>query len=129
MWTPGAVMSGWYNGSPGVPRDEKSASTCARGSLFVGTSGFEPSSSIQCDSELVGSVTPILQPPATPIPQGATLWGFNVFWSGPSFPAAKTTVIPRLVTFLVASLIGSLGSNAPLVPQELFTTLMLYCSW
>src|SRR5437867_3405026 len=73
MWTPGAVISGWYSGSPGIPRDEKSASTCARGSLFVGTSGFEPSSSIQCDSELVGSVTPTLQPAATPITQGATL--------------------------------------------------------
>src|SRR6266704_1873589 len=73
IWTPGAVMSGWYNGSPRMPRDEKSASTCARGSLFVGTSGFEPSSSMQCDSELVGSVTPILQPAATPITQGATL--------------------------------------------------------
>src|SRR5881628_454103 len=73
MCTPGAVMSGWYSGSPGMPRDEKSASTWALGSLFVGTSGFEPSSSIQCDSELVGSATPILQPAATPITQGATL--------------------------------------------------------
>ncbi len=52
-----------------------------------------------------------------------------MFCAGPSFPAANTTVMPRLVTFLVASLIGSLGSNAPVVPQELFTTLMLYCRW
>src|SRR2546426_339602 len=25
-WTPGAVTVGWYSGSPGTPRDEKSAS-------------------------------------------------------------------------------------------------------
>jgi len=66
-----------------------------------------------------------LQPAATPITQGATLYGLSVFWSGPSFPAANTTVIPLLLTFLVALLIGSFGSNGPLVPQELFTTLML----
>src|SRR5213079_1350448 len=129
MCTPGAVMSGWYNGSSGMPREEKSASTCALGSLLVGTSGFEPSSSMQWASEFVGSATPILQPAATPMTHGATLYGFNVFWSGPSLPAAKTTVIPRLATVFVASLIGSCGSNAPLVPQELFTTLMLYCCW
>src|SRR5438132_6683023 len=80
MCTPGAVMSGWYNGSSGMPRDEKSASTWARGSLFVGTSGFDPSSSMQCASELVGSVTPTLQPAATLITHGATLYGFSVFW-------------------------------------------------
>ena len=73
MCTPGAVISGWYSGSPGMPREEKSASTCARGSLSVGTSGFEPSSSMQCASELVGSVTPILHPAATPMTHGATL--------------------------------------------------------
>src|SRR3989449_3825050 len=129
MCTPGAVISGWYNGSSGMPRDEKSASTWARGSLLVGASGFEPSSSMQWASELVGSTTPILQPAATPMTHGATLYGFNVFWPGPSFPAAKTTVMPRLATFFVARLIGSFGSNAPLVPQELLTTLMLYSCW
>src|SRR6266705_6300664 len=87
MWTPGAVISGWYSGSSGMPRDEKSASTCARGSLLVGASGFEPSSSMQWASEFVGSATPILQPAATPMTHGATLYGFNVFWLGPSFPA------------------------------------------
>src|SRR4051812_5474147 len=110
-----------------MPREEKSPNTCARGSLFVGASGFEPSSSMQCASELVGSATPILQPAATLITQGATLYGLSVFWSGPSLPAAKTTVIPRLATFFVTSLIGSWGSNAPEVPHELLTTLMLYC--
>src|SRR5438093_12045704 len=129
MWTPGAVISGWYSGSPGMPRDEKSASTCSLGSLLVGTSGFEPSSSMQCASEFVGSATPILHPAATPITQGATLYGLRVFWSGPSLPAANTTVMPRLATLLVASLMGSFGSNGPLVPQELLTTLMLYCCW
>src|SRR5437667_10916649 len=111
-----------------MPRDEKSASTWARGSLLVGASGFEPSSSIQCDSELVGSATPILHPAATPITQGATLCGLSVFWPGPSLPAAKTTVMPRLATSLVASLIGSCGSKAPVGPQQVFLTLMFQLS-
>src|SRR6266487_3053857 len=115
MCTPGAVTSGWYSGSPGMPRDEKSANTAAR---------FCPVWSWQCTAELVGSVTS-LQPAATPITQGATLYGFRVFWSGPSFPAANTTVIPASCTVFVALLIGSLGSKVPVVPQELFTTLML----
>src|SRR5256885_152803 len=119
MCTPGAVTSGWYSASPGTPRDEKSASTASRPC---------PVWSAQWIAELVGSGT-VLQPAATPITQGATLYGLSVFWLGPSFPAANTTVMPRLCTFLLALLIGSCGSNGPLVPQELFTTLMLYCFW
>src|SRR5205809_7201477 len=115
MCTPGAVTSGWYSGSPGMPRDEKSASTASR---------FCPVWSAQWIFEIVGSGT-VLQPAATPITHGATLYGLRVFWSGPSFPAASTTVIPLSWTFLLALLIGSFGSNGPLVPHELFTTLML----
>src|SRR2546422_2355465 len=115
MCTPGAVTSGWYIGSPGMPRDEKSARMGSR---------FCPVWSAQWIAELVGSGRS-LHPAATPITQGATLYGLSVFWSGPSFPAANTTVIPLLLTFLVALLIGSWGSNGPLVPHELFTTLML----
>src|SRR5207248_977437 len=120
MCTPGAVMSGWYIRSPGIPRDEKSASQAGR---------LCPVGSPQWTAELVGSGVTSLHPAATPITHGATLYGFNVFWSGPSFPAANTTVIPWSCTVFDALLIGSLGSNAPLVPQELFTTLMLYCCW
>src|SRR5213596_702945 len=112
----GAVTSGWYSGLPGIPRDEKSASQAGR---------FWPVWSAQWTAEFVGSGVTSLHPAATPITHGATLYGLRVFWSGPSFPAANTTVIPLSCTFLVALLIGSFGSNGPLVPQELFTTLML----
>src|SRR5207253_11159181 len=120
MCTPGAVMSGWYSGSPGMPRDEKSARIGAR---------FCPVWSAQWTAELVGSGDTSLHPAATPMTHGATLYGLSVFWSGPSFPAANTTVIPWSCAVFEALLIGSLGSKAPLVPQELFTTLMLYCCW
>ena len=103
-----------------MPREEKSARIGAR---------FCPVGSSQWMAEIVGSGVTSLQPAAAPITQGATLYGLRVFWSGPSFPAANTTVIPWSWTVLEALLIGSLGSNAPLVPQELLTTLMLYCTW
>src|SRR2546426_9251536 len=112
MCTPGAVISGWYSRSPGIPRDEKSGSPAGR---------FWPVGSSQWIAEFVGSGLTSLHPAATPITHGATLYGFNVFWSGPSFPAANTTVIPWSCTVFDALLIGSLGSNAPLVPKELFT--------
>src|ERR1700741_3191635 len=95
-----------------MPRDEKSASIEAPAA--------------HCDAELVGSGEPVLHPAATLITHGATLYGFSVFSPGPSFPAAKTTAIPASCTALVATLVGSLGSKAPVVPHELFTTLMLY---
>src|SRR5712691_11386116 len=107
MCTPGAVMAGWYSGSSGIPRDEKSASQGGR---------FWPVGSSQCTAEFVGSGVTSLQPAATPITHGATLKGFKVFWSGPSLPAANTTVIPASCTALEALLIGSSGSNGPLVP-------------
>ena len=81
-----------------------------------------------CEAELVGSGVTSLHPAATPITQGATLYGFRVFWSGPLFPAANTTVMPASCAALLATLIGSFTSKAPLVPHELFTTLMLYCA-
>src|SRR3954462_2080857 len=79
---PGAVMSGWYNGSPRMPREEKSASIEAP--------------SAHRDAEWVGSGETVLPPAATPITHGGTLYGFSVFSPGPSFPAAKTTAIPAL---------------------------------
>src|SRR5256885_4595774 len=48
----------------------------------------------QWTAEFVGSGVTSLHPAATPITHGATLYGLSVFWSGPSFPAANTTVIP-----------------------------------
>src|SRR5467141_3332434 len=69
MCTPGAVMSGWYIGSFGMPRDEKSARIGSR---------FCPVWSAQWIAEWVGSAT-VLQPAATPITQGATLYGLSVF--------------------------------------------------
>src|SRR5437016_14595180 len=116
MCTPGAVMSGWYSELPGIPRDEKSASQAVR---------FWPVWSAQWTAEFVESGVTSLRPAATAITLGCTRHGLRVFWSGPSIPAANTTVIHLSCTFLVALLIGSLGSNGPLVPQELFTTLML----
>src|SRR2546427_2624469 len=105
MCPPGAVISGWYSRSPGIPRDEKSASQGGR---------FWPVGSSQWMAEFVGSGLTSLHPAATPITQGATLYGLSVFSSGPSLPAANTTVIPASCTVFVALLIGSLGSNAPL---------------
>src|SRR2546422_4415181 len=57
MWTPGAVMSGWYIGSPGTPREEKSASQAGR---------FWPVWSAQWIAEFVGSGETSLHPAATP---------------------------------------------------------------
>src|SRR5437870_10151812 len=85
MCTPGAVMSGWYSELPGSPRDEKSASQAGR---------FWPVWSAQWSAEFVGSGVTSLHPAATRITHRGTLYGLRVFWSGPSFPAANTTVIP-----------------------------------
>src|SRR5262245_11538653 len=97
-----------------MPRDEKSARRCAR-----------PSS--QSLAEPVGSA-PVLQPAATPITHGATLYGFSVFGAEPSLPDANTTVIPASCIAFVAVLIGSAASYAPVVPHELLTTRMPYCA-
>src|SRR5436309_10662479 len=108
MCAPGAVRVGWNWALPGSPREEKSVS----------------SPSGQC------VVSCGKHPAAAAMTQGASANGFMVSGSGPSLPAAKTTVMPLSWAFLLALLIGSLGSQAwepPLVPQELLTTLRLYC--
>src|SRR5947207_3042822 len=106
MCAPGAVSVGWNWALPGRPREEKSVSS--------------PSGqwTVSCGKH----------PAATAMTHGASAKGFMVSGAGPSLPAANTTVMPLSWTFLVALLMGSLGSQAcepPLVPQELLTTLRL----
>src|SRR5437879_10011494 len=98
MCTPGAVTSGWYSPLPGIPRDEKSASQAGR---------FWPVWSAQWTAEFVGSGVTSLHPAATPITHGATLYGFRVFWSGPSFPATNAPVIRLACTVFVDCVIDS----------------------
>src|SRR5260370_27438474 len=61
---------------------------------------------------------PSFVPAATPITQGALAYGFMVSLPGPEFPAANTTTMFRSCACLLAMLMGSLGSNAPVPPQE-----------
>src|SRR6185369_12478295 len=68
---------------------------------------------------------PSLVPAATLITQGAWASGLIVSLPGPELPAAKTTTIPRSCAVLAATMIGSLGLNAPCPPQELEMTRML----
>src|SRR2546428_12468891 len=97
MLTPGAVIVGWYSESPGMPRDEKSA-----------------------------SVLPSFAPAATQITHGATQYGLRVLVAGPAFPAAKTTTRPASWAILLATLMGSSAEKDPVVPQLLEITRMPY---
>src|SRR5438034_9019269 len=74
MCTPGAVMSGWYSLSPGIPREEKSARVGAR---------FWPVGSSQWTADFVGTGLTSFHAAAAPITHGATLYGFDGVWSGP----------------------------------------------
>src|SRR2546422_2019225 len=97
MLTPGAVIVGWYSESPGIPRDEESA-----------------------------SVVPSFAPAATQITHGATQYGFRVFSAGPEFPAAKTTTRPASCAILLATLRGSSAEKEPVVPQLFEMTRIPY---
>src|SRR5687767_12995818 len=70
MFTPGAVMSGWYSGSPSMPRDENPAR-------------MPPRPSAHWAAELVGSGVTVLHAAATEITQGAALYGLSVLAPGP----------------------------------------------
>src|SRR5690242_11208658 len=68
---------------------------------------------------------PSLVPAATPITHGGVAFGFMVFLPGPELPAANTTMILRSWADLLAMLIGSFGSNAPVLPHEFEIMRML----
>src|SRR5213083_2791116 len=70
MCTPGAVMSGWYSGLPGIPRDEKSASQAGR---------FLPVWSAQWTAEFVGSGVTSLQPVERRAAGDGSVGGLRVF--------------------------------------------------
>ena len=66
-------------------------------------------------------------PAATEMTHGAWLNGLTLASASPApeLPAENTTVTPRSVTALVATLTGSSGSNCrKLLPQELLMTSM-----
>ena len=78
--TPVATSDGFIFGTPKTPRDEKFAKF------------------------------PFSSAAPTLITHGAAAYGLSVPFPGPEFPAEKTTLMPCLVSILVATLTGSFGS-------------------
>jgi len=129
MLYPGAVMSGWYRLSPGNSRDESHRGR-VRGLIVRWHEARSTRRQHRnCASEFVGSVTPTLQPAATLITHGATLYGFRCSGRDHHSRPRNTTVIPRLVTFFCRLVDRIFWIEGARRAQELFTNLDVVLLW
>src|SRR5688500_3752835 len=73
--------------------------------------------------EEYGASTPFWSVAPTLITHGAAAYGFSVPFPGPLLPAENTTLTPRSVSILVATLTGSFGSKTVAAEKLQLTTL------